>query len=670
MKNKGKGKSKKSGKGYKQPGSKSSYPSSNVINTDMSIWGEKNEEVLEKKLRVKVENLFEDVLNELVSIGYENEVACNAIVLNGHVFHGTDLFNNIKNNAIAFIEEGRTDQGCRVSEHIPTTWEERISDLQELLMILAQKNRPNWTKSDAMKFLIATHLRVDPPKSTDFSSSQEKISSTPRVPSQFAQDPRVEHKISQMPENQNDSWNSANRECGSSSDTSNGNGYRSTTDSSQNVDLLKRVNLTPALEAHLEENVSKLVVAFQREMEELNSPCLLDSLRTDELKRTCDWEDEEDKLYLSLQKNHSIMSTVSYIQELREQLNKQKEWANKKFVQVAQRLGYTLVELKILKLERFVRESKTFKDKQRLRDDFLDKQIYEKDDKLKKVSVQLGRVYEHMRKVELTNSTYRANSEASKLNFTEYKLKELEFEKIEKKHLKRAIALEKQCLELEEQLMEDKGKEIEMKEEVIQVKNAIQEHQEDSFIAFQLETLILLIRSKLKEELKQKELTDARVLEENNLNKIVEIETKRNQAMLHRKLEIDFQLIKDDKRRMEEELYNLKSSCDSSCLLFEGLSQTYAFYINIFTGAMPLESFSSLQDSSPKDDFGGRRCVVCSKSEAFVLFLPCAHQVTCLNCNKMSNFGGTTRLCKGTEVRTRIPNVQVSTTLDFLFNVW
>lgn len=65
-------------------------------------------------------------------------------------------------------------------------------------------------------------------------------------------------------------------------------------------------------------------------------------------------------------------------------------------------------------------------------------------------------------------------------------------------------------------------------------------------------------------------------------------------------MEIDFQLMKDDKRRMEEELSNLKSLFDSSYLLFEGPSQTHASDIDIFTDAMPLESLSTLQDSSPK----------------------------------------------------------------------
>ncbi|KAM7473732.1 hypothetical protein LguiB_020975 [Lonicera macranthoides] len=51
----------------------------------------------------------------------------------------------------------------------------------------------------------------------------------------------------------------------------------------------------------------------------------------------------------------------------------------------------------------------------------------------------------------------------------------------------------------------------------------------------------------LREELKQKELTIARVSEENKLNKVVEADIKRNQAMLSQKLEIDFQLMKDDK---------------------------------------------------------------------------------------------------------------------------
>ncbi|KAM7473731.1 hypothetical protein LguiB_020974 [Lonicera macranthoides] len=125
------------------------------------------------------------------------------------------------------------------------------------------------------------------------------------------------------------------------------------------------------LEARLEENVSKLVAAFKKEMVEssTNSTCLLDSFQINEPKRTCDCMDEEDESYLSLveaglnfdldhPKNHSITSAVSYTRELREKLKERKEWANynKKFVQVDQRLSYILVELKFLRLERSVKE--------------------------------------------------------------------------------------------------------------------------------------------------------------------------------------------------------------------------------------------------------------------------------------------------------------------------
>ncbi|KAM7473670.1 hypothetical protein LguiB_020913 [Lonicera macranthoides] len=634
MTNKGKGKSKKPGKAHKQPKSKNNDPYNDVINTDMSIWGEKNIEVLDKKLRVEVENLFEHVLNELVSVGYKNEVAHNAIVLNGHVFHGTSLFNSIKNNSIAFINEGRIDQECLISEHVPTTWKERISDLQELLVFLAQRAHPNWTKFDAMKFLIATQLQVDPPKSTNFLSSREKISRSLRQ-CQCSKHPRVEYKISQLGENHNCSGNSSIGEHGSSSGTSDSNTNTSS------IDLLKKVNLTPALEAHLEENVSKFVAAFQREMEEslTNSPHLLDSLQIDELKRINNCKEEEDEKYLNLieawldyepdhPKNHLIMSTVSYTRELRKQLKERKEWANKKFIQAAQRLGYILLELKLLKLECSVSESKMFKNKQRLEDEFLDMKICQKEDVLKILSIQLERDNEHMRSLELMSSTCRANIEASKLNYTEYRVKGLEFVKMEKKHSKRVMALEKLCSELEEQLVEDKEKEIDLREEAIQVKKAIQEDEIN-----------------LRDELKRPELISTRVSEENKSNKTVEDDMKRNQAMLRQKLEIDVQLMKDDKQRLEEELANRRRSGDSSHLLFEGTSRTHLFDANIITDTIPLE-LHTLQDSSPKKDFKSRKCVACLKSESFVLFLPCAHQVTCLNCNKLSSFGGMCPCCK------------------------
>lgn len=149
----------------------------------------------------------------------------------------------------------------------------------------------------------------------------------------------------------------------------------------------------------------------------------------------------------------------------------------------------------------------------------------------------------------------------------------------------------------------------------------------------------------MREELKQQELITAHVSEENKLNKTVEADIKRNQVMLRRKLEIEVQLMKDDKRRLEEELSNLKSSGDSSRMLFEGTSGIHVSDVNLFTDTMALESLN-LQGSSPKEDFESRKCIACSKSGAFVLFLPCAHQVTCLNCDKWSSFGGMCPCCK------------------------
>ncbi|KAM7473730.1 hypothetical protein LguiB_020973 [Lonicera macranthoides] len=184
-----------------------------------------------------------------------------------------------------------------------------------------------------------------------------------------------------------------------------------------------------------------------------------------------------------------------------------------------------------------------------------------------------------------------ANSEAGKLSYTEYRVKGLEFVKMEKKLSKRVMALAKLCFKLEEQVVEDKRKEIDSWEEAIQVKKAIQEDEEN-----------------LREELKQKELTTARVSEENKLNKLVEADFKRNQTMLSQKLEIDFQLLKDDKRRREEELSHIKRSGDSSRLLFEGTSRTKAFDVDIFMDAMPLESLT-LQDSSTNESFESRKCV-------------------------------------------------------------
>ncbi|KAJ8555115.1 hypothetical protein K7X08_012611 [Anisodus acutangulus] len=112
--------------------------------------------------------------------------------------------------------------------------------------------------------------------------------------------------------------------------------------------------------------------------------------------------------------------------------------------------------------------------------------------------------------------------------------------------------------------------------------------------------------------------------------KLVEVEA--SQRKLRRsggrkrglRIDIDFQWHKDDLQRLEQDLFRLKAFAETTELP-EG------------DVARMLHDFDRLEDSSEKDVRGDSECLICMKNEVSVVFLPCAHQVLCANCN--NNYG-------------------------------
>ena len=137
--------------------------------------------------------------------------------------------------------------------------------------------------------------------------------------------------------------------------------------------------------------------------------------------------------------------------------------------------------------------------------------------------------------------------------------------------------------------------------------------------------------------MKAKELAFAQVKEERRSKEAAESSNKRKLEALRLKIEIDFQRHKDDHQRLEQELSCLKLSAQST----ELSHQTDNLITGKLEGAKPqgetiarlLHELDKLEDSSEKEVNCDRECVICSKDEVSIVFLPCAHQVLCANCN-------------------------------------
>ncbi|XP_008238284.2 PREDICTED: MND1-interacting protein 1-like [Prunus mume] len=287
-------------------------------------------------------------------------------------------------------------------------------------------------------------------------------------------------------------------------------------------------------------------------------------------------------------------------------------------MQAATKLSHDLAELKMLRLER--EETQRLKKGKQTLEDSTMKRLSDMENALRKASGQVDRANAAVRRLETENAEIRAEMEASKLSASESVLTCLEVAKREKKCLKRMLAWEKQKIKLQEEIAEEKEKISELQRHLARMKHDQKEAE-----------------VKWGQELKAKEEALAQVEEEQRAKEAAEASNKRKVEALRLKIEIDFQRHKDDLQRLEQELSRLKISAQSTELLHPSNALPKA----ISEGAKPqgetiaklLRELDNLENSSEKEVNCDRECIICMKDEVSVVFLPCAHQVLCANCN-------------------------------------
>ncbi|KAL0393525.1 UNVERIFIED_CONTAM: MND1-interacting protein 1 [Sesamum latifolium] len=322
------------------------------------------------------------------------------------------------------------------------------------------------------------------------------------------------------------------------------------------------------------------------------------------------------------QKDEMIISLIHQIKDLEKQVKERKEWAHQKAMQAARKLSHDLTELKMLRMER-EETQRLKKGKQTLEDTTL-KRLTEMENALRMASGQVDRANAAVRKLETENAEIRAEMEASKLSASESVTTCLEVAKREKKCLKKLLAWEKQKTKMQEDIAAEKQKISELQQELAQVEAATKEAE-----------------AKWRQEQKAKELVLAQLEEERRLKEASEANNKRKLEALRLKIEIDFQRHKDDLLRLEQEYARLKESAQST----EVENQSNDIWTENSNGINPqgetiarlLHELDQLEDSQEKEVSCDRECMICMKDEVSVVFLPCAHQVICANCN--DNYG-------------------------------
>ncbi|KAF3457272.1 hypothetical protein FNV43_RR01929 [Rhamnella rubrinervis] len=327
-------------------------------------------------------------------------------------------------------------------------------------------------------------------------------------------------------------------------------------------------------------------------------------------------------------KDEMILKLFPRVQELQNQLQEWTEWANQKVMQAARRLGKDKAELKTLRLEKEEVE-RLKKEKQTLEENTM-KKLSEMENALCKASGQVERANSAVRRLEVENAALRQEMEAAKLRAAESAASCQEVSKREKKTLMNFQSWEKQKTFFQEELMTEKRKLVQLLQEVEQAKDL-----QDQFEArWQQE-------EKTKEELLMQGSSIRKEREQ------IEASAKSKEDMIKLKAENNLQRYKDDIRKLEKEISQLRLQTDSSKIaaLRRGIDGSYASKLTDIRNGQDHKQSRTPYTSEVLtvihgySETGGvrreRECVMCLSEEMSVIFLPCAHQVVCTTCNEL-----------------------------------
>ncbi|KAK5777446.1 MND1-interacting 1 -like protein [Gossypium arboreum] len=614
-------------------------------------WGYCTEEELEEILLKNLEFLYNEAITKLISLGYDEDVALKAILRNGHCYGGMDVLTNILHNSLAYLNSSCDNSNGSNSEES----ESGFPDLRQLeeyslagMICLLQQVRPHLSKGDAMWCLLMSDLHVGRASTMEIPSLPSLNGCSPVSNNLESVDNNGVGVVSPALCRFHGGWGFGNGgdfavnglfSCGAEMTLQ------------RDIECPKRFNLSPSMKSLLKKNVAIFAASFRansKQMQTQNQACVgtlssgdaplavagseVSAEKSEESQNLMTQDgvnsvlskfrdlniDENLERAGEDQKSEMIISLLHQIKDLEKQVKERKDWAHQKAMQAARKLSSDLTELKMLRMER--EEMQRMKKGKHTIEDSTMKRLSEMENALRKASGQVDRANAAVRRLETENAEIRAEMEASKLSASESVTTCLEVAKREKKCLKKLLAWEKQKAKLQDEIADEKDK-------IKDLQRCLARVEQD-----QKETEL-----KWREELKSKELALAQIEEERCSKEAAEASNKRKLEALRLKIEIDFQRHRDDHQRLEQELSRLKLSAQSTELNHQS--------DNLLTGksegtkpqgetiAKLLNELDKLEDSSEKEVNGDRECIICSKDEVSIVFLPCAHQVLCANCN-------------------------------------
>ncbi|KAM1101727.1 hypothetical protein COP2_008350 [Malus domestica] len=324
-------------------------------------------------------------------------------------------------------------------------------------------------------------------------------------------------------------------------------------------------------------------------------------------------QDEKDELILNL---------VPRLEELQNKLESWTNWANEKVMQVSHRLGKERPELKILRQEKA--EAEKFKKEKQMLEENTVKRISELENALNNATDQVEKATSKFCRLELENSTLKEELSAAKRMAIESVARNQEAIEREQKALKRAQVWEGLRSALQAELETGKKKVAQLQQDLGKAKNV--HHQ---------------IEARWKREKIEKEKILAQADSIRKEREQHEALTKLEEDGIKLSAEYDMREYMEDIRKVESKLSELKLKSDSSRIaaLRRGAARSFGGSPSDRKRGLATKgnqnATSSKKVRNSPDLRQDRECVMCLSEEMSVVFLPCAHQVVCANCNEL-----------------------------------
>ncbi|XP_031100698.1 putative E3 ubiquitin-protein ligase RF298 [Ipomoea triloba] len=310
------------------------------------------------------------------------------------------------------------------------------------------------------------------------------------------------------------------------------------------------------------------------------------------------------------EKDETILMLIPYIQNLEKQIAVWSDWAAEKVRMVARTLTKDQAELRTLRQEKEEVE-KFLKDKQTLEENTL-KRLTEMEYAISNASGQMEMANSSLHRLEVEHALLQKKMEAAKSHSLESSRKSQEAMVREQEALKKCQAGEAEKRLLHEKFSARKCERASLEQQLEKAKKRLK----------QIEALAEQEKKEKEELLKQAKF----------------LQGKRELMGALAKIEEDSirETAEEDMQKCKNEIDKLASEI-SVLILASEASKIEALRRGIGTGHGSYPKDGKLGPHIPMTREGGekreRECVMCLTEEISVVFLPCAHQVLCTQCN-------------------------------------